>query len=290
MSTKKIDNSTFTNKADEDAAAAVAAALAKGEDPFGDDDQDEAVEAQADQDDDAEDEAGEVVEAVEAVEALAAPEPVPEEAVADELAPTYRTPPLADLDAQRTTLRAEKDKAFGEFDEGTINREQYLEITRRVDDKLDDLTSQRALLQANKQARQAQQQGKLAQISAAAKADGTIDYGTQDAADEFDAALRFVGSLKSNARLNFDAMADKAHVMVLAQRGIVAKPVAAALPGKPAPRTAPARPVTLAGIPAAATTGTSGSIGDKMSRLHGLAVQDYVDSMPKAQRDAYLDS
>ena len=293
--TPKLDTSTFKNPADEAALKATTAAIAAGEDPFGDDDQDEDVGEADDQgaEDDADEADSLKTDSPDSkeddTEAATEPAEAAFEAGPAETAPVYITPPLAELDAQRTTLRAEKEKAFAEFDEGAINRDEYLAIERRVDDQIDDLIGQRALLQANEQARVAGQQAKLTQIRETAKKDGTIDYATEDAGAEFDAALTFVAAVKANARLGFDALADKAHAMVLAQRGVVAKP-AAQPGGKPAPRMATPGPVTLAGIPAAATTGTTGTVGDRLSRLSGLAFQDAIGAMPKAQRDAYMDS
>ena len=48
--------------------------------------------------------------------------------------------------------------------------------------------------------------------------------------------------------------------------------------------------VTLRNLPAAATPNTGGGLTEQLSRLDGLDFQEAVGALPKAQRDAWLDS
>jgi len=202
----------------------------------------------------------------------------------------YRTLTKEAIADQRAALRAEKQKAFSDFDEGVIDRSAYLAIESRVDDSLEELTAQRTLQQANEQTRLAAQEAKLAAIAQAAKQDGSIDYSDPAAADEFNAALQFVASIKANAAMNFDRLADKAHTMVLAQRGIVApKPAAVAAPAvaaPPAPKVPRQVPPTLMGLPQAGAPPVGDDLMTQFSALDDPdAAEAMLERMPAARRD-----
>jgi hypothetical protein len=55
-------------------------------------------------------------------------------------------------------------------------------------------------------------------------------------------------------------------------------------------RGAPPIPLTLGNVPAAAQPNGTGGINEELSRLNGLDFQERIGAMPKAQRDAWLDS
>lgn len=306
---KKHDNSTFENPADKAVLDDISERRALGEDVFGDGDDEAALAAaaaaaengaadDADEKADGDEKADEVeaagddaakeekAEGAEAGKEEKAAE-IEVETVEPEPVQQFRTVSKEEFETQRKALRTEKNEAFKKLSAGEITEDQYLDIQDRVDDSLMELTSQRALLEANEQNRLNAQQAKLSQIRADAKKAGLIDYGDADTAQEFDAALQFVAAVKSNAGLGFDALADKAHEMVLAQRGIAAKkPDAQPEPGRKPPKA----PITLSGLPAAATPNGNGGVGEQLSRLDGLDFQDAVGRMSKSQRDAWLDS
>lgn len=318
---KKQDTATFENKADQDVLADIEARRARGEDVFGDGDDDEQPAAQAK--DEAKDEADETDGADDAAEdkqAAADEDEGDDKGEGDEQGdekegeqaaqgegeqqeeqqaaadhpetppPEFKTLSKAEFEEQRKTLRAEKNEAFKKFSAGEMTEDEYLTIQDRVDDSLMELTSQRTLLEANEQNRVNAQQTKLKQIREASKKAGLVDYETDpDAPAEFDAALQFAASLKANASLGFDALADKAHELVLQQRGLSAAPKPAPTP-TPAPRQAPKAPITLSRLPAAATPNGAGGAVEQLSRLDGMDFQEAVGRMPRAQRDAWLDS
>jgi hypothetical protein len=308
MVKKKLDTSTFSNAADEAVLADIEKRRAAGEDVFGDEEEGEATAAAdappgdtpPDDLDDDTPPAGDATQvgandakpAAEAAQAPPGDATTPTAAIdepAAALAPVvYQTPTRADLEKQRDTLLTEKGKAFDEFDEGTITREQYLARVNAADTSLMDLSAKAALQEANEQTRLAAQDAKLKTIKEAAKKAGVLDYDTDEAAaDEFDAAMVFVAKVPANAKLSFDQLADKAHAAVLAQRGITTAPPP---PPPPPLRGAPPIPLTLGNVPAAAQPNGTGGINEELSRLNGLDFQERIGAMPKAQRDAWLDS
>lgn len=319
MPKKQPDTGTFNNAADEAELARIQAAQAAGVDVFGDtDDEPDAAAAPAtadanaqaaadavdDQDDTDDDQAGDAdpqsaadtpPEGEPAAEPAAQQADAEPEAVAP--APQYVTPTRQELQTKRDELLGQKDALFAEFDEGAISREDYLKRQRDLDTQLLTLAEQGALIQANEQALINAQQAKLNSIKALAKASGAIDYDADEsAAAEFDAAMQFVSAIPSNAKLRFNALADKAHAMVLAQRGIAAPQAsqnpapAAPAPGPAQPRTMQKPPLTLSGLPNAATANANGGMDDQLSRLHGPAFEAAIASMPKEKRDAWMDS
>jgi hypothetical protein len=306
---KKHDNSTFENAADKAVMDDLAERRALGEDVFGDEDGEDAAAAakakaladDAGADEGAAEGAADEIEAAAdgdaekaAAEEGAKDEPAQEakeEAAAEGQAPVelvepvqFRTVSKEEFETQRKALRAEKNEAFKKLSAGEISEDQFLEVQDRVDDQLMDLTSKHALMEANEQTRQRAQEAKLTQIRTDAKKAGLIDYNDGDAAQEFDAALQFVATVKANAKLGFEDLADKAHEMVLAQRGLAPKPAAQK------ERKAPAVPLSLSRLPAAATPNGAGGVGEQLGRLDGLDFQEAIGRMPRQQRDAYLDS
>lgn len=299
---KKQDTGTFTNAADEQALKDIAKAEASGADPFGDAEFDDkpaaALADEDDTDDDTPDEAT-AAAAADAEDNAADDEPAAtpaaaESAAEDAPAPAsddlYVTPTRAALDQKAEELAVREEKAFADFDEGTITREAYQELQRAFRTENRALAAETALLQANEQQLQRTQQAKLGEIKALAKTQG-LDYDADaDAPLEFDAALRFVASVPKNANLSYAELADKAHATVLAQRGITPKPAAAPAPGAKPRVAAPPPPMTLARVPAAATANTNGGVDEQLSRLHGLEFEAAIGGMSKAKRDAWMDA
>lgn len=318
---QSIDTGTFTNAADDAEVARIAAAKERGEDVFGDYDDaptaaagekpEDAQAAAQTKDDDLDDDldgdepaAQPTTEGKADEAAAAAPAPqgadeaaqTTQEAAVEAPAPAqYQTITREELKAKHDDILTKKDKAFEAFDEGMITREDYLKQTRELDGQLLQLATHSALIEANEQNRIAAQNQKLEAIKADAKKAGTIDYNTDEsAASEFDAAFQFVAAVPANAKLSFNDLADKAHKMVLAQRGIAAPQQAAApappAPGPATPRVMPAAPITLSGLPNAETPNANGGVDEQLSRLHGLEFENAIARMPKDKRDAWMDS
>lgn len=266
-----------TTTAEAEVLAATAAALAAGGDPFGDNDEDEAPAAGAAADDgDDEPEAGAAAdeEGAEAAAEDLSPEALAAVAGDDEApapaAPRYTTDDLAGLAAQRTELTATKAKALKDLMDGVIEPEEYSRIEGEVSDKLDALTVQRTLHEANVQTDAQQQAGVLDTIMRAAKKAGEVDYATDaKAARQFDTAMKMLaddGEKRSYAELAADA-----HAMVLAARG-VAKVESVTTPTPAKARENGKGPMTLRNVPAAAVANTGGGW---MEQLNSLSGQDY---------------
>lgn len=323
MGKKQQDTGTFSNAAEEAELRRINEARERGEDVFGDYDDEPAAaaapapapaaepaaapsQAAAADDPPAEDPDGDD-EPQAAAAPAAAPAPAePAQAAAPAAAPApepaappaqaapgpveFQTLTRDELKTQQDALLAKQDKDFAEFDEGTITREEYQKRQRENTQTTMQLAQQAALLEANEQNRLAAQRSTLDRIKTSAKQANLIDYDDEAAAAEFDAALRFVSSVPANQALAFDALADKAHKMVLVQRG-VALPAAAPAPASaPAPRVPPAAPITLSQLPAAATPNANGGVDEQLSRLHGQDFEAAIAAMPKDKRDAWMDS
>lgn len=270
----------FQTKTEAEVLAATAAALAKGEDPFGDDGDDEPAagtdstdeaadenpatvaelnEADGADDKGTADEADEKDEADEADEAdegkddgkgeeALSKEALEELAGEDEddtddvpPAPRYKTVDKDAIAQQRKDLMAEDAKALKDMIEGVIEPEAYSQKRNEIQDKLDQLLVQQTLSEANAQTEQQTQEANLHALMAAAKKAGEIDYVADvKAQKQFDAALRTIVADEDNAALPHAKLIAMAHKTVLAVRGITAKPAAAAADTKPKPE--PAKP------------------------------------------------
>lgn len=277
----------MTTAAEQQVLADIAAAEARGEDVFGDNDD----TATTDADGTAKDQAGEGT-------GDASGEQVDEatlQAIADDT-PEVKTDPLQfnaqvpnDYKATRAALLAEKAEAMGKLMDGELDAKEYAAIESRVMDSLEDLSAQRiraeTLMEANAQT---QAQAQQAAISALiVKAKDEVPYATDAKAQrQFDMALNAVGADPDNAGKPFAHLVNEAHKVVMALRGVQAKPAAT-----PPAQRKPAgdAPVTLRSIPAAATPNTGGSITDQLARLTGQEYEAAYAKLTPAQRAAMLD-
>lgn len=196
---------------------------------------------------------------------------------------TYRADMPADLAAKRTDLLAAKAQAMKQLMDGVIDAEKYAAEEFRISEELEVITLARAraetLAEVNRQSAEGYQATVINELVARAKAE--IDYASDAAAQQtFDRALRLVVSEPDAAGKDFAQIADEAHRMVMARMGVTqAKPSAAP---QPAPdRTPPKPPVTLSGLPTAATSGTK-SISEVAGRLTGDDLEQAFDALPDA--------
>ena len=273
---------------------AIAAAEAAGQDPFGDDEP-MTVEAEADADQpateaeaqaavDAEAEHG-AADAPAAEAAQAEPEPEQPEPVA---MPAYKAELPADHKAQRTELLKAKADAMRKLMDGEMTADEFSTEELRVTEALEDLAAARiraeTLQEANAQSQQVYQARTIQRLIAKAKAE--VDYATDTAAQQqFDTSLRVLAAQHDNAGRDFADLAEDAHKMVKAMRGIaqVAKPPAA--DRKPAGDA----PVTLRSLPSASTPNTGGVI-EQIARLKGPAYEAAFAKLTPAQQAALLDA
>ena len=279
---------TYTDPEDQ-IAAEIAAMEAKGIDPYADrvtDAPDEgapdaaAPKAAADvapvQADDQQPEAPKVAD----VPPTAAQDAQP---VASTAPQTYRADLPADLAAKRTELLAAKAEAMKQLMDGVIDAEKYADEESRISEELEGITLARAraetLAEVNRQTAEGYQANVISALVARTKAE--IDYASDpDAQKTFDRALRLVGSEPDAAGKDFAQLADEAHRMVMARR--VVAPAAPSTTGRSAPdRTPPKPPITLGGLPTAATSGAK-SISEVAGRLTGDDLEQAFDALPDA--------
>ena len=279
---------TYTDPEDQ-IAAEIAAMEAKGLDPYADRVTDApgegvpdaaAPEAAADvapaQADDQQPDAPKVAD----VPPTAAQDAQP---VASTAPQTYRADMPADLAAKRTELLAAKAEAMKQLMDGVIDAEKYADEECRISEELEGITLARAraetLAEVNRQTAEGYQANVISALVARTKTE--IDYASDtDAQQTFDLALRLVASEPDAAGKDFAQIADEAHRMVLARRGVA--PAAPSTTGRAAPdRTPPKPPITLGGLPTAAASGTK-SISEVAGRLTGDDLEQAFDALPDA--------
>lgn len=196
---------------------------------------------------------------------------------------TYRADMPSDLAAKRTELLAAKAEAMKQLMDGVIDAEKYADEESRISEELEGITLARAraetLAEVNRQTAEVYQGNVISALVARTKAE--IDYASDpDAQKTFDRALRLVGSEPDAAGKDFAQLADEAHRMVMARRGVA--PAAPSTAGRAAPdRTPPKPPITLGGLPTAATSGTK-SISEVAGRLTGDDLEQAFDALPDA--------
>lgn len=196
---------------------------------------------------------------------------------------TYRADMPADLAAKRAELLGAKAEAMKQLMDGVIDAEKYAAEEFRISEELEGITLARArvetLAEVNRQTAEGYQGNVISALVARTKAE--IDYASDpDAQKTFDRALRLVGSEPDAAGKDFAQIADEAHRMVMARRGVA--PAAPSTAGRAAPdRTPPKPPVTLSGLPTAATSGTK-SISEVAGRLTGDDLEQAFDALPDA--------
>ncbi len=294
-------------KREDDLAAELAAQVAAGQDPFGDDDDlivadDTTEEVTAEADDDtavepteptAEELAEQETEAAttEADEPVAevTPEVTPEVEPEPEAAPsrpTYQPNDPSDLKAQRKALRQQEIEveakwAAGELDDAA-RAEKLSELRDQADELLVKITTSETLRVANEQQSANEQRTVISSLKAQGLKQG-IDYNDTKVAKQFDTALQVLAADDDNAGLSFAQLAAKAHNTVMAVRGI-SKAQGATKPAES--RTAPKPPVTLRNMPAAATQNVGSTLASTMSRLKGTAyTAAYAKLTPKQRAE-----
>jgi hypothetical protein len=182
--------------------------------------------------------------------------------------------------------------------DGEIDAEQFAAIDAEVTAAQSELTRDQTLAEANRQqAERVQQaafddlQGQIKALMVSSKGT-TIDYNTDvKAQQQFDNALRLLATDEDNASLTPAQIVAEANRMVRALRGVAE--TAAPTPPAPAPSPAPAPkprdvPTTLSGVPVAAPNGVSADIQSKFALLQGEEAEEFLERLPKAQREALL--
>lgn len=192
-----------------------------------------------------------------------------------------------DYKATRAALLAEKSEAMGKLMDGELDAAEYAAIESRVLDSLEDLSAQRiraeTLMEANAQTQAQTQQAAISALIVKAKDE--VAYATDAKAQrQFDMAMTAVGTDPDNAGKPFAHLVNEAHKVVMALRGVQAKPE---VPGQRPPGGN--APVTLRSIPAAQTPNTGGSITDQLARLTGQEYEAAYAKLTPQQRASMLD-
>ncbi len=304
----KTDTTIGTTTAEAEVLAATAAAIAAGQDPFGDDGEEDGAEASAAVNDDGEstndennssadgDGASEIAEGEgdgegegegegdaltpEQLAAIAADEEPPEPVTATR----YKTADPADLKAQRTEQLTIKAKALKDLMDGVIEPEEYSRIEGEVTEALEGLAAQRTLHEANVQSTQQIQEAAIDKIIAAAKKANEVDYRADPkAAKQFDTAMAMLAH-DGEAR-TFDELVADAHKAVLAIRGIKSSAPAPAPVATPAqPRENGKGPMTLRNVPAAEMANSGGGWKEQLATLSGQAYEEAFAKLTPGQK------
>lgn len=281
--------------------AAIEAAKAAGQDPFGDDEplgqeDDAPAESAGNQPDAGETPATGAQEEVAATD-VAPPNPGEQ---ADHAAPLaahdteqpmqYQAELPADYPAKRAELVKAKADVMRKLLNGEVDADEFAAEDARISGELEELSAARiraeTLQDANRQASVLYQQQALKRL--VTKVKGDVDYAADESArKQFDMALKVLAA-DGDGR-DFADLIDEAHAIVSARRGIAtAKKSAAEAPAAPARKPDGTPPVTLRGIPSASTPNT-GSVVDQLARLKGPAYEAAYARLTPAQKASLLD-
>ncbi len=307
-----MNTKAHLSPAEAEALKAIEAAEAAGKDPFGDlvdDTTEEAPAAQAASEPeaagtDATDQAGEpaATEAAGEEQAEGVDETVLNE-LADPLgiaqpAPTAYTAEIpAELDGKRTELLTKKAEALEKLMAGEIEAKEFAAVEIDVANELAKIDRQIAraetLAEINQQTSARYEGMVIAQIVDTTKP--VLDY-TKDAGAvrQFDVVMAGLSADPANATKSFAQLAADANRTVLAIRGLSLDGQQQAQEsnqpaGKPGQRTPNAKPpVTLRGVPAAATPNSGGGVAEQMANLSGQAYEAAFQKLSPAQQAALL--
>lgn len=292
-------------------AAEIAAAEARGEDPYAEKSADPGVnpdDAQvvsaaqdgptdaavasdpADPADDVAADAASVDDASATEVSAAATEPAPvSESVQQPVQFAARVPD--DYAAKRQALITQKAQAMAKLMAGEMEADEYTAIDVAVSTGLEDLAAARiraeTLIDANAQSQQRFQQMELQKMISRTKSE--VDYAKDaKARKQFDTALHVISSDADNAGMSFAEMIDAAHQSVASVRNVTAKPAEKVEAAKPPPdRTPPKPPVTLAGLPSAAMPGSK-SASQVLASLSGDDFERAYDALSAEERARLL--
>lgn len=202
--------------------------------------------------------------------------------------PAYKAELPADHKAQRSELLKAKADAMRKLMDGEMTADEFAAEEMRVTEALEDLAAARiraeTLQEANAQSQQVYQARTIQRLIAKTKAE--VDYATDTAAQQqFDTSLRVLAAQPANAGKDFADLAEDAHKMVKAMRGVQTPAKAPASDRKPAGDV----PVTLRSLPSASTPNTGGVI-EQIGRLKGPAYEAAFAKLTPAQQAALLDT
>jgi hypothetical protein len=283
----------MTTAAEQKILADIAAAEARGDDVFGD--EEEIVAAGPGDQDEGPDSSVDGEPEAKADEPATTDTPADEPPAQDEPAATeqpamFKADLPADYKTQRTELLKAKAAAMKQLMDGEIDAEAFATVEAELADKLEDLTAQRiraeTLQEANIQNQAAYQQREIQKLIRASKSE--VDYTKDTAAiKQFDQALAIISADPDNAGADYAELIGNAHKMVMALRGL--KPPAAPATQRQPRGPGGEAPITLRSLPAASTPNVSGGVAEQLSRLSGPAYEAAFSKLSPAQRAQMLD-
>jgi hypothetical protein len=281
--------------------AATNAAIAAGEDPFGDDEpivrnlpegEDTGKPSDTTDEDDAGDGQSGTAGKDEPLSAEALAEIANGDQTANLPAPAFNAKVPEDYAAQRKALLAKKNDALKELMDGTIEAEAYAAIENEVATDLEELAAQRiraeTLLEANTQTEAAYQNSQI-KLLIKRTAD-EVDYANDEKArKQFDQSMAILAQDPGSNGMSYLDLINTTHKMVAALRGVTTK----APPAEKTPREERKpdgeAPITLRNLPAAATSNSNGNMIDQIGRLKGPDYEQAFAKLSPQQRRAMLD-
>lgn len=316
-------NTTGGASASELLAGKIAEAIARGEDPLGDND-DLETESGTDEVDDATNgetatqAAAETTESQTATDTAAAgaegtgaaettAEKKTDELDAEALAavaageldvePEVLEVSSKDFKAERAKLATDEDAVEDRWAKGELTDPERRAELRKLRDQQDALTREETTAQTiadmNRQTQQRYQVGVLTSLAAESKAAGQLDYSDAKVGAAFDRMLQAVAGDPENQGKTFKELTRLAHEGLCAVRGVRAAPppTAAAQASAPAAaaRKTPTAPTTLRTLPTAATPNTGGDALDALANLKGQDYQAAFDRLSPAQKARLLE-
>lgn len=199
----------------------------------------------------------------------------------------------ADAEAKLAEIATKKDEVIAQFDDGDITAKemqaqldalgkQEREIERALDKAqiAKDLEEQRRRNEWD------------AQCAAFLKAHAEYDGGKGERFEHLNETLKAIAVMPRNAGLTGPELLDKAHKLVLAERGETPAPKADAKPAAKPAIPKPNLPPNLAGVPAATGNDPGEGKWASLDRLrdagNGVAYEAALAKLSQADRDAYL--
>lgn len=223
----------------------------------------------------------------EALAAVAADDADPE--------PVQLATDTTDFKAERQKLEEKEDGIEAKWAAGELSDAERATQLRDLRKQQNDLTRQETraetIAELNRQQLQAYQSRVLLAIATQSKAAGQLDYTDAKVGAAFDHMLHAVSADPGNEGKSFKELASLAHDALCATRGVKTTKEAASPAPAPAaaPRKPPQAPVTLRSLPAASTPNTGGNAVDALGSLKGQDYQEAFSRLTPAQKAALLD-
>lgn len=227
----------------------------------------------------------------------------------DDGEPAY-TVASVDFKAERKKLDDEEAAVEAKWGEGNLTDEERSKELARLRNERETIVRQETraetIADLNYQTDLRSKTKVLVAIATASKEAGELDYSDNKVSTAYDGMLKAVMSDPENAGKKFKELAQLAHEGLCAVKNVKrkaaetdtpstekkdaeGKPAADAKPGAKKDRSTPDLPVTLRGVPNAATANTGGGPLDALAGLKGQAYQAAYNALPAHLKAKLLD-